>query len=990
MPALSSPAARPRRTLIRLLVGLTAMAVAIAAPVAAPAAHAASIPVVDNGDFSELTPEGGPAGWGAWNAAGSSTVTVLPGAAPGGGNAVSITSTSGTTARYALTQNVNVDASSPRKLVVRAFVKGDNLGTGWSAIRVQAFDAAGVKVLPLVAGAYLRGTFDWLDYEVPFTLPDSATRISIEAMLDRAPGTVTFAQVRFEEQQNLGTLVAEPTTRGAVELRWTFPDIEATSYAVYRGSPTIQSAVQIRTTTAPTVGDENVEPDTVYEYRVEALGPDGTALGSTRVVRAQTPTAFDLSFARTMVVAGESGDGGNARVSWAVAAGVPTAGLTLVNGEFRLPVIGVRGSADVPAAVGDRIVLVSGEQEIGDAVVGSGGHPRSIMTTAAVQTIRENLASGAPNATGAWDRLVARLANPQSAGYFAGSGGFYQARDAAFAFAVTGDQSYAEQAYTSAMSAESFIKAMPSNMGLELARPAALLPNVYDWAYQGWTEQQRESIRMLMLRTSELLSTYHHGNIDGPNYGSNWAGIVRTTELAMLLALRGDPGTPDLDRRILSLADQVGRHLDDGYSDVGWNQEGWDYFHYTQLYMFPSIFFAQGAGLTGLDEAFNRPDFVNLALHAVSSRALGDTGQYGVSGPNRQVDGTFPLLFPLADASTLPGLVHLYDSVHGVESAQRGFDGLHGLWSILYYPGDGSVAGAPTSENAHRAVLDDENGFALFRDRYQSANDNIIVTSNRNKAHSPGWSAAETFSLSWIGDDTTWALLGGRAYTDPLQWSKPLVDGRLEAYVNQYATVDGKGVTLESRAFDRQGGGYLSLDGSKNFAVDKALREEVVDFLADDAGGVSTIVAINDTFADDTSHRWDWQLRPEAGVTIQINADSDETEPLFTFTSTDATGGPVVLSGFVLDREGLTAQTINGTLRLSREGTNASFKIVLATAEAPLTARLQNGEVVVSQRIVPVDRLGEVPASGLMLAPSALKSISLAQWERTYVADRRR
>jgi hypothetical protein len=954
---------------------VAAATIVLGTAVMAPAAHAAGVPTVVNGAFTQTNSSGFPTGWGSWNPAGSAIVAVTPGAAPGGLPALSITSTSGSTARLALTQRVTVPAGAPRQLTLTALVKGENLGTGtgFSYIRVQARNAANAIVMPVQNGPYLRGTFDWQEVEYSFTLPDNATSISVEPMLDRAPGTLSVANIQIVEDQAPGSLTATPTDSGTVELNWAFPSLSATSYSVERASAGVP-ATEIRRTTVPTVGDENVEPATAYTYVVHALGADGAVLASTPEVSVSTPATFDLSFERTIVVAGETAAGA-VRVSWALASDAPRAELTLVAGAVSMPVSGVRGSVTLTAAPGETVVLRSGDQQIGAAVIEQAAHPRSIMTDEAVAQVQAALASGAPTATGAWNGLVERLAT--GTGYIAnGSGGFYEARDAAFAYAVTGDPAFAQQAYAAAKSAEAYIVARDFNMGLELARPAVLLPNVYDWAYNGWTVEQREEIRVLMLRVSELLSTYHHNNIDGPDFSSNWAGIVRSSELALLLALRGDEGTPDLDRRILSLADMVGQHFDDAYTDTGWSHEGWDYLHYTQLFLFPAMFFAQGAGLTSLDDAFERPDFANLALHVVSSRELGDVGQYGTAGPNREVLGTFPLLYPLADDGQLPGLMHLHDRVHGVDSVAKSFDNAHGLWTVLYYPTDGTAAGAPISESAERAILDDEGGFYAFRNRFENADDTIVVTSNRNLQHPQGWAAAETFSLSWLGHDTTWGLLGGKDQ-NPLMWSKPLVDGKLERYENQYRTVDGRGVTLDSRAFTDQGGGYLSLDGSKNFEVDRALRQQVVDLTsAEHQGGASAIVAINDSFGDDVSHRWDWQLRPQAGVTISVDTDSTESEPLFTFTSTDAAGAPVVLSGFVLDREGLTAQVIGGTLRLSREGTEASFKLVLATAAEALTATVVGDTVIVSGAVAQLDDLSTAADCGLPRLPAgAVKDV---------------
>ena len=947
-------------------------AVAAILTFAAPAPASASVPpAVLNGDFDDADGNGAPDGWSRWNPAGTATVSVAADG-PDGRTAATIASTSGATARLALTQRVAVDAATPRRIVVRALVRGTALDAGYSMIRVQVRDATGRVLVPVASGPYLRGTFDWRVSETAMTLPETAASIAIEPMLDRTAGSLSVTGVEIVEDVATGLLDATVGERGAVELTWSFPGITAAEYRVRRG--TADEPIWLRTTTASTVADETTQPGTTYTYVVDAVDAAGAVLASTPVAAATVPAdVADLVESPTLVARSTGDD--TARASWAVPSG--TGSLELRVDGATTPLAGAAGSVDVASAVGDAVELLADGAVVADARVGATAHPRALLGADDIARVQASLAAGEATVVGAWDALVGRLAAPATAEYSSnGSAGLYEARDAAFAYAITGDAVYAQQAYDGLVEGEAFIIARDTNMGLELGRAALLLAPAYDWASPGWTAAQRAHVQAMMLRVSELLSTYHHDNLDTDgDKASNWVGVTRSTELAMLLVLAGDQTAASddaLDGRILFLADQVAQHLDDGYTGTGWMQEGWDYLHYTELYLFPSIYTAQAAGLTALDAAFADIDFAGLALHVVSSRAAGDVAQFGVSGPNGQVDGALPLLFPLAsDAAELGQLVEIHDAVHGPASASRRFDGVHSLWTALFAPtaGERSSALAASAAPAELpALLDEEAGFAAFRDDVADADDTIVVTSNRNSQHK-GWAAAETFSLSWISDDTTWAMQGGKAYDDPSAWSKPLVDGQLEPYENQYRTLDGQGVTLGSRAFAGQGGGYLELDGSANFGVDVAHRSEVVDL--EPCGPATTIVAIADDFSDDTSHTWSWQLRPESGVLIALDENASEAEPLFTFTSADAAGDPVVLSGFVLDREGLVAEVDGGTLRLSRTGATAAFRVVLATAEEPLSGALTGGGLAIGDAHIPIDDLGAVGAGGLSRSSTA-------------------
>ncbi|MEU4361497.1 hypothetical protein [Promicromonospora sp. NPDC023987] len=857
-----------------------------------------------------------------------------------------------------------MDDATPRRLTVRGLAKGEGLSDGFTMIRVQAYDASGRVTVPVAKGPYLRGTFGWREYSTDVVLPQGTTRLSIEPMLDRSTGTVRFTGLSIEENTKTGSLTASSTKRGTVELEWRFAVEDVARYAVHRAQgespPAGDASSLVRSAMATTTADDTVSPAVTYTYQVHALDDAGAVVATSPTATATTPATFD-DRPETTVLTGIEAQEGVSHASWAVAADEAGSDLTVQVGDREpRPVDGYDGGLDVAGEPGEEITLRSADEVLATARVGGAGHPRTFLDPGTVDRVNEQLRRGDATTAAAWEAMLARIAGPDSGYPGNGSAGLYRAREAAFVYAITGDQDYAQQAYDALISAEGFVAARPVNMGLELARANLLLAPTYDWAFNGWSEAQRARVRDIMTRSIDLLSTYHHDALDDTEKTSNWVGVVRSTELALLLAARGDADFGNHDARISFLLDETNRHLEQAYTDTGFTQEGWDYLHYTELYMFPSIYATQDSGVRTLDAEFSRPKFWNLALHAVSTRSRCDALQFGVSGPNGQVDGSFPLMFPIAPEGAVPGLKHTYDRVQGVLSDDQDLDGVHALWTVLFYPEHASGDAADlTAPDAHRALLDEEHGFYAFRSEYRDRNDTLIGTAGRNEQHR-GWSSAETFSLTWMSHDTTWATLGGKRWTDPLAWSKPLVDGKLEPYRNQYETATGAGKTLEARAFPGQGGGYVRLDGAGNFQVDTAVREEVVDLAP--GGEADAIVAIKDTFADDTSHNWDWQIRPESGVTISIFDDAAENEPYFTLTSPRG----AVLSGFVLGRQGLTAEAIDGTLRLTRVGTEAEFRVVLATSDGgALDAEVVDGHLVVDDRVVDFDALDESTGTGL-------------------------
>ncbi|MFZ3495434.1 hypothetical protein ACODT5_19780 [Streptomyces sp. 5.8] len=157
-------------------------------------------------------------------------------------------------------------------------------------------------------------------------------------------------------------------------------------------------------------------------------------------------------------------------------------------------------------------------------------------------------------------------------------------------------------------------------------------------------------------------------------------------------------------------------------------------------------------------------------------------------------------------------------------------------------------------------------------------------------------------------------------------FSKPLVDGKPEP-------LTGRGRTLESRAYTGQGGGFVSLDGSGNYRLAAARRDIAVDLRP--AAGADSVVAVHDAFADPVAHTYAWQLSPEAGTAITLGA-TESGARTFLFRKGDGW-----LKGWILNPGGAELSIEKGAFKVTRTGTEADFRIVLAVgkgASAPTAA----------------------------------------------------
>lgn len=920
---------------------------------------AAATNLITNGTFANPDATGVPEGWGSWAPAGDSIVAVDATAGPRGDRALRIQAepTTDRTVRRAVTQKIAIDDTAPRSMVLRGYIKGEDLdASGFTAIRLQGRDAGNAVTIPVDYHGRVSGTFGWTPVEAFITIPDGTTQLSVEPMLDRSGGTVWFADLSLSASSAVGGLSASVAPNGFVELSWNFTPDTPDHYAVYRAvgevAPVIGEDSFLRIARPETVADEATVPGETYSYVVVALDADGEMIAQSDPVTATIPDDVTNPQLINVMTAFDAGD--SVEVGWRLNDD------TLAGGDLTL-----RASASPDGAVTDVTTVAVTEQHVslspgtgpylelvqdGDVLdytmTGAADHPRGMVDEATMERVREQITDD-PTIRGAWEQLTNRL----ESGEYKGEGAMlYKARDAAFAWAVTKDDTYARLAHEATLAGADLVAPSATNQGLRLGRANLLLAVIYDWAYDGFTEDERTDVRNLIAEAADLMSTYHHDNLDGPDKASNWVGVASTTELAALMAARGDGDFGLREGRIAYLSNLVRLHLQQGYRDNGYTQEGWDYFHYAGLYMLPSAFAAIDDGHISLLPELERPQWWNLALHTLSARQSLDMAQWGVGTPRNQSHGILPMLMPLTPDDAVEGIQWTYDEIRGLGRAEPIFDGVHDAYTILLYPGGQGDISKLTAPQAHEAMMDDGPGFYAFRNAYTGPDDVLATLNNRNSIHK-GWSGSETFGLSLMGFDTTWALMAGKS-ADPMKFSVPLVDGKIQPR-GQYTTERAEGVTLESRRFTDQGGGYVHLDGHRNFEVASATRKAIVD-MSDDV----TVLAFDDEFADGaTPHDWDWQLHPSEEVMVAVGDDAGDDADFLLTSDGGVVTGCVVGDGDV--------HVTEGNLRVSQTGTSARFRILMAVGESRTELDCgQDGKVGVAGRTVDLNDLGAfVPAS---------------------------
>ncbi|MFF3839149.1 hypothetical protein [Streptomyces sp. NPDC001930] len=944
----------------RAAIAGAAVAGALAVSIPTPARAEAAADLVVNGDFEQVTADGSIAGWPQNETRASGRAQVLDGAGPDGSRALAL-DLGDPEDKAAVGQDVPI----PDTGTLRAYrITFDERAVGLSGYggdlwaRNFGHDALVGRV---------TGDTPWRTARAVVLARPGAPAVNLLLALERTTGRLLVDNVRVERVEGdvVGANV-QPT--GAAQLTWNFGTLTQppASYEVHRSGDrrfTPGPKTLLRTVPAAwTAEDATTRPGRRYTYKVVALAADGTRLATTGAETVTTPSRFLDEQATDVLTATSTAQG--ARLAWRLKAGGRTpvtlhaGGPEVAEGRLgKARKIRTCGTDDTSGAMtltaeelkgATGFALTGRHGEIlATATLGSLAHPRMGVTDERLTAIRDAIQqSGTPRST--YDGLVSRVAKGLPGyNYRPGEAQAALAHDAALLYQVTQDPTYATIAYDAVVESG---RTMPFVNGtahagaaaLETANAATPLATAYDWAYQAWSEEQRTEAQKVLQRVAAYLEVAYHPNFALPTKQSNWTAVVRGAELTLRLAVRGD-GPFDLqEERLPQLIDEVGRHLDTAYSDTGWDQEGLDYFGYGLGVGAPGVTGSIDAGIGALKEKWERPRFANLLLHSVSAQADKARLQWGVT----TTTGAVPvpgLIFTQVPADQRAAWLWQYERTVGAGG---------GTYGLLHYPY--GVAPQDPDEapvSVRTALLDDHVGSYLFRSRYQDKDDVLVGVQNRNENHI-GWGGSDTFALSLVGQDVTWAQQPAKNTARPELFSKPFVDGRPEPVV-------GRGRTLGARAYAGQGGGFVSLDGSANYRIGTARRDIAVDLRP--VGGADSVVAVHDAFADTVAHTYAWQLSPEAGTAITLGA-TESGATTFLFKKGDGW-----LKGWVLNPEGAELSVDKGAFRVTRSGTTADFRIVVAVGKgaAVPTAVTEGSTLLLGDAAYDLaDLKGHLPAAG--------------------------
>lgn len=482
------------------------------------------------------------------------------------------------------------------------------------------------------------------------------------------------------------------------------------------------------------------------------------------------------------------------------------------------------------------------------------GHPRLFLNETRLSELRRGI--GKPgHQQSAWRSMEARLLEGVSG--YGGRGGYAKSiyvRELAFAAQLTGKAEYCRTAHGMVLAAQTDEDRADTGYGLSRAMMSMGFAMAYDWCYPMWGESERETVRGILKRAADAWPEFRHANVDSAHKGSNWAAVTRGGELILHLAARGDGDYGQREDRVELCLRDLAQHMKTAYGEFGWTQEGTGYLEYTFGFLAPAVLAARDVGRPELFEQMRKIRWWQLAELSLSFRAGHNMLQSGVSGEASTIEGMSSLMLELTPAEHLPGYVYWYDRHTGRLSPKPHYDGRRAgtIWAMLYYP-DRVEPKAPAVE----AALDGAKGAFFFRNRYRDANDILLSLVSRNDHHSHAWHQAETYQISLMAFDSSFAI-GPVKERDVKLYSKPFVDGKPDVKV-------GLGRTLSAKA-TADGGGVVELEAGENFGIAQARRRFAVSFPGEGRG----VIEIEDDFSDRVEHDWVWQMRPGAGVSVEV------------------------------------------------------------------------------------------------------------------------
>ncbi|MCC5807938.1 MAG: carboxypeptidase regulatory-like domain-containing protein [Opitutales bacterium] len=571
--------------------------------------------------------------------------------------------------------------------------------------------------------------------------------------------------------------------------------------------------------------------------------------------------------------------------------------------------------------------------------------PRLFATPERIGRARAGMEQPGSHHAGAVQAMKDRVAGPLSV-YRAGNheddpNSFFswRAREAALLYLITDDPDYAQIAFDALQGITS--DGIVGSNGLRRAMVSTGFAFAYDWAANGWTQEQRDWVHGEMLRGLDEWPSFSHPNFQHPG-GSNWVAVCRGAELTLMLAA-GEEG--NRSSRFNTLVSALGHHITAGYGSLGYTQEGLGYKVYGGGFLYPAaLALEEVLGSTTLSQPLRsrtpwRPFMYNVSF-AYSSidqfrRELPIYLPSGVSNPDFYEEGLTSLFLEFSrNHNDAPYYRHFYDRVTGVESPLApGFKydqhRAGTTWAVLFYDPE-LESEDPTG--VWPAAIEDNRGYAWYRNRWQDENDTLGYLFADTNYHGRAWNSEEALAMSLFSNGTLFFHGPSTGTGTPTNFTSIIVDG--ERPTNNET---GQRVSFDATLDDA----YIVVGGGAAYqavGLNHIHRHLFADLGAGRAEGRALFSSLDRFEADQTrTVTWHANLTMPRAHSIDLSLGSEGGRATFLLRGE----GDSYLKGWVLHPANASVSDGNGNLAISTEAQQGDIWVAWVTGEGvPPTAEI--------------------------------------------------
>jgi hypothetical protein len=419
-------------------------------------------------------------------------------------------------------------------------------------------------------------------------------------------------------------------------------------------------------------------------------------------------------------------------------------------------------------------------------------------------------------------------------------------RDLATLYLLTGDQQYA------AAAEEIVVKQVndaeywnsPQSKGLARAAGALTVAIAFDACFDAWSAATRNLVDAKLRAAADgIMASMGAGANSG--IANNWQA-VRYASAGIAFLASDQPDGVDKAKGAFA---KLKAHIIANLGENGWNPEGIGYTAYPWQFTGPFAIAAERAGAGDLMKEVKQAQrtFWTLFAGTVAMPRPGGLGLRADLGDDHPVGGGScgGMAFRFVPPEHLPGFRFMYDRLCGAQGdGTYDAEGGLGILSMLYYPDKIPAQDPTTVPGLGRNYTDPSAGIAIFRNRFQDADDIVMVVNGHARQPPGAHGGCDTNTWRLLGLGSCWVVGSGRTGD---------ANGQTNLFIGPPPSKGAKGLgKLDATEFAEDGGGRATTSGSC-MGVTNQRRLAAIDFSG--TSGAPAVVVMAETSTNATLWR---------------------------------------------------------------------------------------------------------------------------------------